>query len=103
MVLSIHISFNLTDDVNTMFTLTCTSMGRPIYQMLWLLNSTSLFDDYDPFPTLVDAEKALYNSTLQVHGKKLGKYYCLPTNEHNNSIVSDQYYSIQGEIYHLCS
>ena len=94
---SINVSFDLTDDVNTVFILNCTSMGRPIYQMLWLLDNTSLFDNYDPFPTLVDAETALYYSILQVHGRKLGTYSCLTTNEHNVSI-SSEHYIVRGKI-----
>ena len=72
-------------------------MGRPIYQMLWLLDNTSLFDNYNPFPTLVDAETALYYSTLKVHGRQLGTYSCVTTSEPNVSITAEHaHYIVQG-------
>ena len=84
------ISFNLTNEVNISFVLNCTSKGGPVSQMLWFLNEAPL-SNVSHFPTLVNAGKGIYYSTISIAGRVTGNYGCKITDEYNVTVANKSY------------
>jgi hypothetical protein len=66
------ITFNLSDPIHVRFELTCTSVGRPLSQMVWMVNGSDLSNS-SSYPVLSDATSGTYNSTIIINfmGEKL--------------------------------
>ena len=90
---NLGISFDLIDDLNISFILTCTSMGGPISQMLWQHNG-NVVPSSSPFPVLVDAENGLYYSTLHIDTRIAGVYSCMIMDGLNFSLIEN--HTVQG-------
>lgn len=90
----VNISIIVTDPINVMFVLNCTSVGGPVSQMIWMVNG-SADDSSSSFPILSDAVNGRYHNTLIVYGRKVGNYSCYIT-DGNGLIINKQFHLVTG-------
>ena len=101
----ISLDFNLTSELNSTiptFTLTCTSTGGPATAVSWRRNGELLVENSSNYSItsqtlLTDAEDAIYDHTLRVTGRLVGKYQCNVSN--NKPSSSSRSLTVVGEYY----
>ena len=101
----ISLDFNLTSELNSTiptFTLTCTSTGGPATTVSWRRDGELLVENSSNYSVtsqtlLTDAEDAIYDHTLRVTGRLVGKYQCNVSN--NKPSSSNRSLTVVGEYY----
>ena len=93
-VIDLSVDFELIDPLNVTFQLKCTSVGRPIHQMMWRLNENTKFTSI--FPILSDAISGTYHGIQVVEGRETGRYSCEATDE-NGLSISQKNLTVNGE------
>ena len=91
----ITIIFNLRDPINLRFVLNCTSVGRPVSQMVWMVDGSDLSNS-SSFPILSDMASGEYYSTLVIYGRKIGNYSCHVTDD-QDATIGKQYHTVTGK------
>ena len=94
LAVTLNITFTLNDPINLIFELNCTSVGRPVSEMVWKMNGLDLMNS-NRYPVLSNSTSATYHSTLVVFGRNVGNYSCQVTDEHG-TIIAKKNYSVSG-------
>ena len=88
------ITFNLSDPIHVRFELTCTSVGRPLSQMVWMVDGSELSNS-SSYPVLNDTTSGTYYSTLVIHGRQVGNYSCQVSSQER--VIGEEYYLVTGK------
>lgn len=72
-------------------------MGGPVNQVQWSHNNV-LVQNSNPYPVLLNAEKALYYNTLLVNERMTGKYQCRIIDENSMELGAENQ-EVKGIIY----
>ena len=91
------ITFNLSDPIRVRFELTCTSVGRPLNQMVWMVNGSEL-SNLSSYPVLSNATSGTYYSTLLINERKVGNYSC-QVSSYQGIIIGEDHYLVTGKCY----
>ena len=94
-VVIVSITFNLKDPIHLRFELTCTSVGRPVDQMVWMVNGTNLSNS-SSYPILNDTTSGTYYSTAVIYGREIGNYSCHVTDD-QEIIGGPEYHVVSGK------
>jgi hypothetical protein len=89
------VTFNLIDSIHVRFELTCTSVGRPLSQMVWMVNGSQLSNSSN-YPVLSDATSGIYYSTLVINGREIGNYSC-HVSGYQNRVIGEEYHQVTGK------
>ena len=92
-MVNVTISFDLRDPIHVRFELTCTSVGRPLSQMIWMFNGLELNNSNS---VLSDATSGTYYSTLVINGRQAGNYSC-HVSGYQDRVVGEEYYLVTGK------
>ena len=88
-VIDLSVDFELIDPLNVMFQLKCTSVGRPINEMIIWRSNDQNSNITSIFPDLNDTVSGTYHGTLVVEGREAGRYSCNVTDEDGEHILSE--------------
>ena len=94
-MVNVVITFNLSDPIHVRFELTCTSIGRPLSQMVWMFNGSEL-NNSNSYPVLSNTTSGTYYSTLTIHGRQVGNYSC-QVRDSQNRVIGEDYYLVTGK------
>ena len=93
-MVNVTITFCLSDPIHVRFELTCTSVSRPLSQMVWMVNGSEL-SNLHSYPVLSDTISGTYYSTLVIHGRQVGNYSCQVSSQER--VIGEDYSLVTGK------